>query len=50
MYIYGIQKEGTDETICKAVMEITDIENRLMATGSGEEGEGGMNGKNSIEA
>ena len=28
----------------------TDIENRLMGTGSGKEGEGGMNGKNSIEA
>ena len=40
MHLYGIQKDGTDETICRAAMEM-QTENRLMDT-VGEE-EGGMN-------
>ena len=39
MHIYGIQKNGTDEPICRA--GIRDVENRLGDT-SGK-GEGGMN-------
>ena len=40
MHIYGVQKNGTDEPISRAVIEIC-IENRLLD--SVEEGEGGMN-------
>ena len=36
-HIYGIQKDGTDEFICKAAMGEADIENRLMDMGRGEE-------------
>ena len=37
MHIYGIQKNGADEPICKAAMEM-QTENRLMDTaGEGEE-------------
>ena len=48
MYVYGIQKDGTDAFICKAAME-TDIENRLMDTGGGEEREGEMYGESNME-
>ena len=40
MHVYGIQKNGTDELMCRAGIE-TDIENGLVDTGG--EGEGGMN-------
>ena len=39
VHIYGIQKNGTDEPICRAGIE-TDIENRLMDTAGA--GKGGM--------
>ena len=37
------------EFICKAAMGETDIENRLIDIGWGEEGEGGMHGKSNME-
>ena len=40
MHMYGIQKDGTDEDICREATE-TDIENRLVDTVG--EGESGMN-------
>ena len=40
MHLYGIQKDGTDETICRAAMEM-QTEDRLMDTVG--EGESGMN-------
>ena len=40
MRIYGIEKNGTDEPICRAG-RTTDIESRLVDTA--REGEGGMN-------
>ena len=40
MYIYGIQRNGTDEPICRAGVE-TDTENRHGDTAG--EGEGEMN-------
>ena len=39
MYIYGIQKDGNNDPICKAARD-TDIKNRLLD--SVGEGEGGM--------
>ena len=40
MHIYGIQKNGTDESICKAGIETqTQIESRLMDTVREVEGE-----------
>ena len=41
MHIHRIQKNGTDETICRAAVD-TDTENRLMDTAGW--GEGGMGG------
>ena len=48
-HIYAIWKDGTDEPIQRAATE-TDIENRLVEKGGGEEGEGEMNGESSMEA
>ena len=49
-HIYGIQKDGTDEPICRAAMETqtqkTDLWTRC---GGGEEGEGGMYGESNME-
>ena len=49
-HIYGIQKDGTDEVICRAAMETqtqkTDLWTRC---GGGEEGEGGMYGESNME-
>ena len=42
MHICGIQKNGTDELVCKAEME-TRVENKLMDT-KGESGGGGRGG------
>ena len=36
-HIYRIQKNGTEEFFCRAAMEETDIENRLMDMGKEEE-------------
>ena len=49
MYIYGIQKDGPDEPICRAAME-TYMENRLMDTAGVEEGESGKYGENTMKA
>ena len=47
MHIYGIQKEGTDEPICRAAME---MQTREQTYGhGGQEGEGGTNGDSSME-
>ena len=46
-HIYGIQKDGTEGSICRAALE-TQTENRLMDKGGGEKGE--MNGESSMEA
>ena len=48
-HIYGIQKDGTEGSICRAALE-TQTENRLMDKGGEEEGEGEINGESSIEA
>ena len=45
-HIYGIQKGGSDDPICKTARD-TDVKNRLL--NSVGEGEGGMIGENSIE-
>ena len=50
MHMYGLQKEGTDETVCKTAMENTEIEKTLMDKGRGKEGVGEMNGESSMEA
>ena len=42
MHIYGIWKDGIDESICRAAMEM-QTENRLVDTGRG--GEGGADGE-----
>ena len=34
-HIYGIQKDGTDELTCQAVVETLDIEHRLIDTAGG---------------
>ena len=48
MHVYGIQKDGTDEPICRAE---TETQNRLMdMDGCGEEGEGETNEESSMEA
>ena len=44
-YIYGIQKDGTDEIICNRE---TDTGHRLMDTGWGE-GEGEIYGESNME-
>ena len=48
--MYGLQKEGTDETVCKTAMENTEIEKTLMDKGRGKEGVSEMNGESSMEA
>ena len=49
MCIYGIQKDGPDEPICRAAME-TYMENRLMDTAGVEEGESGKYGEKTMKA
>ena len=44
--MYGIQKDGNDDPICKTAKD-TDVKNRLLD--SVGEGKGGMIGENSIE-
>ena len=39
-HIYGIQKDGNDDTICETAKRDTDIKNRLLD--SVGEGKGGM--------
>ena len=36
-HIYGVQKNGAEEFIYRATMGETDVENRLMDMGRGEE-------------
>ena len=49
-HIYGIQKEDTDEIICKASMENQTQTTDLQAWwGQGVEGEGGMYGESNME-
>ena len=48
IHIYGIQKDGIDEIVCRAAME-TDTENRLWTWWLGEEREGGMYGESNME-
>ena len=45
-HIYGIQKDGYDNPVCKTAKE-TDVQNSLLD--SVEEGEGGMIWENGIE-
>ena len=40
MHIYGIQKDGNDDPICKTAKKKTDIKNRLLD--SVGEGKGGI--------
>ena len=47
-HIYGIQRDGTDEPICRETqIQRTDVWTRR---GEGEEGEGAMNGESSMDA
>ena len=46
--IYGIQKDGTDEPICRAAMEMQTQRTDLW-TWEGQEGKGGMNGESNTE-
>ena len=46
-HIYGIQKDGTDNF--QGSNGETDIENRLMDTGGGEEGESETYGESNME-
>ena len=48
-HIYGIQKDGTDDTICRAAMEIQTLRTDIHMAG-GEEGEGGMYGDRKIDS
>ena len=48
MHIYEIQKDGTDEIVCRAAMEI-DTENRLKVMEVGEEGEVKIYGESNME-
>ena len=48
MHIYGIQKDGTDEIICRAAMEIQTQRTDLW-TCEQREGEDGMCGKSNME-
>ena len=48
MHIYGIQKDGTDEPICRAAMERQTTRSGLW-TQRGEEGEGVMYGESNME-
>ena len=48
MCIYGIQKDGTDEPICRAAMR-TQTQRTDMDKGWEEEGEGEMNTQSSME-
>ena len=48
IYALGLQKDGTDEIICRAARE-RDIENRLIDTEQGQEGEGEMYGESNME-
>ena len=47
MHIYGIQKDGTDESVHRASNGDTDVENRPMWGGEEEEGE--MYGESNME-
>ena len=53
MYIYGTQKDGTDENYLQRISGDTDTENRLMdtvrASVGQEKGEGGMHGESNME-
>ena len=46
MHIYGIQKDGTDEPICRTAMDTQTQRTDLWI--QGREGEGGVNGESSI--
>ena len=47
MHIYGIQKDGTDEFICRAAME-KQTQRTDLQTWQGEEGEGEMYGESNM--
>ena len=47
MHIYGIQKDGTDEFVCRGAVEMQTQRTDLWA--QGWEGEGGTNGERSVE-
>ena len=47
IHIYGIQKDGNDDAVCKTAKKDTDVYNGLLD--SEGEGEGGMIWENGIE-
>ena len=50
MHIYGMQKDGTDQSICRAAVETDTLRTDLWEPlGAGEEGEGGMHGESNME-
>ena len=50
MHIYGIQKDGTDESVHRAAMETQTQRTDLQTRVGGEEGEGEINAKSSMDA
>ena len=48
-HIYGIWRDGTDNFFFQGSNGETDIKNRPMYMGAGEEGEGEMYGENNME-
>ena len=50
MHIFGMQKDGTDQPICRAAVETDTLRTDLWALlGCGKEGEGGMYGESNME-
>ena len=49
MHIYGIQKEGTNEIICREAMETQTQRTDLQTREEREEGEDGMYGESNME-
>ena len=49
MHIHGIQKDNTDEPICKAVVEMQTQRTDLSTQGQGEERENGKDGESNME-
>ena len=47
--MYGIQKDGIDELICRAAMQMQTQRTELWTQGGQQEGEGGTNGESSME-
>ena len=49
IYTFGVQKDGTDEIICRAAMEIQTQRADFWTQGEGEERESEMYGESNME-